>query len=92
MEYDDITCHILFSLHRKGYYGTKHTPVVYICKRLPQYSCKKVKHRIKRLIQNGLLTPYPTKHGLDVKINIHKAIVVKRIIKPLEDEFKLFDE
>lgn len=86
MVYDDITCHILFSLHRKGYYGSKHTPVEHICKRLPQYSCKEVKHRIKKLIHEGLLILYRTYHGLDVRINIYKASIVKKIIKPLKDE------
>lgn len=90
MFYDDITCYVLFSLHRKGYYGAKHTPVIHICKRLPQYSCKEVKYRIKILIKEGLLIPYPTNHGLDVKINIHKASEVKLIIKSLEEEMNYF--
>lgn len=90
MTYDDLAQHILFSLHRKGYYGAKHTPVVQVCMRLPQYSCKKVKHKIKELIKKGLLVPYPTKHGLDIHINIYQSSAVKKIIKPLEDEMDSF--
>lgn len=90
MEYDDITKQILFSLHRKGYYGSKHTPVNHICKRLPKYPCKYITKRIKELIRDDILTPYPTGHGLDVRININRSSEVKEIIKPLEDEMNDF--
>ncbi len=90
MEYDDLTKQILFSLHRKGYYASKHTPVDNVCKRLPKYSCKHIKNKIKNLIKEGLLSPYPTNHGLDVRININRSSEVKKIIKPLEDEMDYF--
>lgn len=91
MTYDDLSKIILFSLHRKGYYGAKHTPVVHVCIRIPQYSCKDIKKRIKKLIKGGLLFPYPTRHGLDVHINIHRSSEVKRLIKPFEDEMDYFN-
>ena len=87
---DDLGEHILFSLHRKGYYGAKHTPISHLCKRLPHYSCKDIKHKIKELIHKGYLAPYPTKHGLDVHINIHRSHEVKEIIEPLEEELEGF--
>ena len=90
MEYDDLTRQILFSLHRKGYYGAKHTPVIHICKRLPRHSCKEIKLRIKNLLKAGILTRYPTNHGLDIHININKSSEVKDIIKPLEEEMSNF--
>ncbi len=91
LSYDNLSKIILFSLHRKGYYGAKHTPVIHVCKRIPQYSCKEIKKRIKKLINGGLLVPYPTRHGLDVYININKSSEVKKLIKPLEDEMDYFN-
>ena len=90
MTYNDLSRIILFSLHRKGYYGAKHTPVVHVCKRIPQYSCKEIKNNIKFLIKEGLVVPYPTKHGLDVYININRSLEVKKLIKPLEDEMNYY--
>ncbi|WP_231863044.1 hypothetical protein [Methanobacterium formicicum] len=92
MTYDYLSKIILFSLHRKGYYGAKHTPVVHVCKRIPQHSCKDIKKKIKELIKGGLLVPYPTRHGLDVHININRLSEVKTLIKPLEDEMDYFKE
>lgn len=91
MTYDDLSKLILFSLHRKGYYGRKHTPVIHICKRIPQYSCKDIKKRVKALIKGGLIVPYPTKHGLDVHINVNRSSEVKRLIKPLVDEMDFYE-
>lgn len=79
MTYDDLSKLILFSLHRKGYYGRKHTPVVHICKRIPQYSCKDIKKRVKTLIKGGLIVPYPTKQGLDVHINVNRSSKGKKV-------------
>ncbi|MGC9517441.1 MAG: hypothetical protein ACP5C3_07080 [Methanomicrobiales archaeon] len=90
MEYDDLSKEILFSMHRKGYYNQKHTPVNYVCKRLPKYSCKLVKKTIRNLIKESLIVPYKTKHGLDIYLNINKAKKIKKIIKPLEDEINQF--
>ena len=92
MTYNNLSKIILFSLHRKGYYGTKHTPVIHICKRIPQYSCKEIKQEIRLLLKNGLLAPYPTNHGLDVRININRSSEVKRLIKPLEEEMDYYKE
>lgn len=92
MTYDDLSKLILFSLHRKGYYGRKHTPVIHICKRIPQYSCKDIKKRVKALIKGGLIVPYPTKHGLDVHINVNRSSEVKRLIKSLVDEMDFYED
>lgn len=92
MTYDYLSLVILFSLHRKGYYGSKHTPVIHVCKRIPQYSCKEIKKDIKFLIKQGLLVPYPTKHGLDVYINLQRSSEVKMLIKPLEEEMEYYKD
>jgi len=57
---------------------------------LPRYSCKDIKNSIKKLIRTGILAPYPTSHGLDVRININRTSDVKEIIRPLEDEINDF--
>jgi hypothetical protein len=52
----------------------------------------KIGVELKELIKGGLLVPYPTRHGLDVHININRLSEVKTLIKPLEDEMDYFKE
>jgi hypothetical protein len=67
-------------------------PVIHVCKRIPQYSCKEIKKDIKLLIKQGLLVPYPTNHGLDVYINLKRSSEVKMLIKPLEEEMEYYKD
>lgn len=71
---------ILKHLYKHGYIGKRHTPFENALKGIPKHMKGEAKERLDYLIKTGLVLPYPTGHGLDVRINPERVPEVKRII------------
>ncbi len=85
-EFNKIDIAILKRLYKHGYIGKRHTPFENALKGIPKHLRGEAKDSLEGLIKSGLVLPYPTGHGLDVRINPERVDEVKRIIgvtKPL---------
>ena len=81
--HEKLKFHILWHLYNHHYIGRKHTPIENVAKGLPKDEkgeCLKVAKDLLRSPEQWLL-PYPTKHGLDVRLNPAK---LKEILEYLE--------
>ena len=81
---------ILYSLHRTGHIGARHTPIKNLCHRLSKYDCKKVTREIGNLIKKDLILPYITHHDKDIRLNPKKMNIIKEMTKIRWDELNDF--
>lgn len=79
-EHNKTEIAILKHLYKHGYMGKRHTPFENALKGIPKHLKGEAKHSLEVLIKTGLVLPYPTGHGLDVRINPDRVLEVKRII------------
>ena len=71
---------ILKHLFKHGYIGKRHTPFKNALKGIPKHLKGEAKDTLENLIRTGLVSPYQTGHGMDVRINPDRVQDVKRII------------
>ncbi|MCX9013982.1 MAG: hypothetical protein OIN89_04160 [Candidatus Methanoperedens sp.] len=71
---------ILNHLFKHGYIGKRHTPFKNALKGIPMHQRGEAKAILENLIKRGLVSPYQTGHGMDVRINPDRIQDVKRII------------
>ncbi|MGL4669764.1 MAG: hypothetical protein ACRCVG_04120 [Methanobacteriaceae archaeon] len=71
---------IVFSLFRTKHIGKRHTPIKNLCKRLTPISCKDVNKELKVLLKQGIVLPYKTNHGFDVRLNYKEIKKIEIII------------
>jgi len=79
-DYDKTHVAILKHLYKHGYIGKRHTPFENALKGIPKHMKGEAKDSLEYLIKVGLVLPYPTGHGLEVRINSDMVSEVKRII------------
>lgn len=79
-EYNKIEIAILKHLYKHGYIGKRHTPFENALKGIPKHLKGEAKGCLENLMKIQLILPYPTGHGLDIRINPDKIPEVKRII------------
>jgi len=80
VDYNKIEIAILKHLYKHAYIGKRHTPFENAFKGIPKHLRGEAKDILENMIKTGLVLPYPTGHGLDVKINPDRVAEVKRII------------
>ncbi|MCZ7384012.1 MAG: hypothetical protein O8C63_04605 [Candidatus Methanoperedens sp.] len=80
VDYNKIEIAILKHLYKHGYIGKRHTPFENALKGIPKHLRGEAKDSLEIMIKTGLILPYPTGHGLDVRINPERVDEVKRII------------
>ncbi|MBQ2665877.1 hypothetical protein [Methanobrevibacter sp.] len=51
---------IIYTLHKKRYYNSRHTPISFVCKRNPTTPCKKIKKAITELKKEQIIIIKPT--------------------------------
>jgi hypothetical protein len=78
--YNNIEIAILKHLYKHAYIGKRHTPFENALKGIPKHHRGEAKDCLEIMIKTGLVLPYPTGHGLDVRINPERVDDVKRII------------
>ncbi len=78
--YYRIDIAILKHLYKHAYIGKRHTPFENALKGIPKHLRGEAKDSLESMIKTGLVLPYPTGHGLDVRINPDRVAEVKRII------------
>lgn len=81
---------ILFSLFRTRHIGSKHTPIINMCKRLSNIDCKQIRHEIKNLMKQSLIIPYSTGHDPDIRLNPRKMKKIKEIIEEYINDLNNF--
>ncbi len=79
-DYSKTMIAILKQLYKHGYIGKRHTPFENALKGIPKHMRGEAKDSLEYLIRIGLVLPYQTGHGLDVRINPDMVSEVKRII------------
>jgi hypothetical protein len=79
-DYNKIEIAILKHLYKHAYIGKRHTPFENALKGIPKHLKGEAKGSLEIMIKTGLVLPYPTGHGLDVRINPERVDEVKRII------------
>ncbi|MCZ7383084.1 MAG: hypothetical protein O8C64_16125 [Candidatus Methanoperedens sp.] len=80
IDYNKIEIAILKHLYKHAYIGKRHTPFENALKGIPKHLRGEAKDSLEIMIKIGLVLPYPTGHGLDVRINPERVDEVKRII------------
>ncbi len=80
VEYNKIEIAILKHLYKHAYIGKRHTPFENALKGIPIHLRGEAKDSLEIMMKTGLVLPYPTGHGLDVRINPERVDEVKRII------------
>lgn len=81
---------ILFFLYHDKYFNKRHTPIVNICNKLSQITCKYIRKELKNLYKLKLISFKKTKHGNDVFLNISKKKEIEEIIsKKLDSLYSL---
>lgn len=80
-EHNKIEIAILKHLYKHGYIGKRHTPFENALKGIPKHLKGEAKRSLENLIKIGLVQPYQTGHGLDVRINTDRISEVKEIIE-----------
>lgn len=79
-DYTKTEIAILKHLYKHAYIGKRHTPFENALKGIPKHLRGEAKDSLENMIKTGLVLPYPTGHGLDVRINPDRVAEVKRII------------
>jgi hypothetical protein len=80
VDYNKIEIAILKHLYKHAYIGKRHTRFENALKGGPKHLKGEAKDSLEIMIKTGLVLPYPTGHGLDVRINPERVCEVKRII------------
>ncbi len=72
---------VIYTLHAKSYYNKRHPPIDFVCKKLAQIPCKKIKKAIKELRKEKTINIKPTYHGNDVSLNVKKKNEIDKYLK-----------
>ncbi len=80
VDYNKIEIAVLKHLYKHAYIGKRHTPFENALKGIPKHLRGEAKYSLENMIKTRLVLPYPTGHGLDVRINPDRVAEVKRII------------
>lgn len=72
---------VINTLPAKSYYNKRHTPIDFVCKRLAQIPCKKIKKAIKELRKEKIINIKPTYHGNDVSLNVKKKNEIDKYLE-----------
>lgn len=79
---------IIYTLHQKRYYNKRHTPIDFICKRIPKIPCKKLKKAINELKKEEIISLKPTYHGTDVSLNVKKKKEIDKYLNSLNNQYQ----
>jgi hypothetical protein len=86
----EISEKIVYSLYRKKYFGERHTPPIFICKRLSNIPCKHINKQLKKLAKEGIVGIYNTGHGKDIYLNPKKIKEIENMISHLRNDLYKF--
>ncbi|MDL2270627.1 hypothetical protein LJC03_02340 [Methanobrevibacter sp. OttesenSCG-928-I08] len=87
---EEIKAKIVYSLYRKKYFGERHTPPIFICKRLSNIPCKYINKQLKKLAKEGIIGIYTTGHGKDIYLNPKKIKEIENTISHLIEDLYNF--